>query len=284
MKQYPHPVIGEVNLIVQNLDRTLEFYKNVLGFQVLEQTNEMASLTADGKSVLVRLEQVENVNPRQRTTGLYHIAFLLPNRSDLADIVHHFISTRQQLQGASDHHVSEALYLADPEGNGIEIYIDRAPELWKWDGDQVYMTTQALDIEDLLKDASEAGWKGMPEGTVNGHIHLQVSELQKTKEFYCEGLGFDLMLNYGSQALFIAKEKYHHHIGLNTWNSAGAPAPAENSAGLKSFTIILPNEEAMKQTVQNLEKLHAMVSKADGKVITKDPSGIHIQLTTKEIS
>ncbi|CAM4183177.1 VOC family protein [Lederbergia lenta] len=277
-----HPVIGTVDLIVENLEHTLAFYINVLGFQVLDQTASSASLTADGKTPLLTLEQPEDVKPRKRTTGLYHIAFLLPDRSDLANIVHYFIQTSAQLQGASDHHVSEALYLSDPEGNGIEIYIDREPNTWKWDGDQVYMTTQALDVEDLLKNASDEGWQGMPTGTIVGHIHLQVAELEKTKEFYCEGLGFDAVLNYGSQALFVSKERYHHHIGLNIWNSGGAPAPAKNSAGLKWFTIIFPNNAIMSEAVNRLRKINAWISESDGEVTIKDPSGIYIRLITEE--
>ncbi|MEK3888692.1 VOC family protein [Bacillus sp. FSL K6-3431] len=277
----PYSVIGNVELIVESLERTLAFYIDVLGFQVLEQTNSFASLTVDGKTTLLTLEQVKDVNPRQRTTGLYHIALLLPNRSDLANIIHHFIHTSTQLQGASDHHVSEALYLNDPEGNGIEIYIDRAPDTWKWDGDQVHMTTEALDVADVLKDGTEQGWTGMPKDTIIGHIHLQVSELVKTREFYCDALGFDLMLKYGSQALFVAKDGYHHHIGLNIWNSAGAPAPAENSAGLKRFTIILPDEKALSETIGRLEKINASFTKKDGNLIIKDPSGISIKLTTR---
>ena len=279
MKSYSHPVIGQVDLIVEDLERILPFYIDVLGLQVVEQTDRTASLAADGKTTLLTLEQPDNVKPRKPgTTGLFHIAFLLPHRSDLANLVHHFIQTRYQLQGASDHHVSEALYLADPEGNDIEIYIDRAPEVWKWDGDQVHMTTEALDVENLLKDASETGWTGMPDQTIIGHIHLQVSDLKKAQEFYCNGLGFDLVLNYGSQAAFISKDRYHHDIGLNTWNSAGASAPDENSAGLKLYTILLPNEEAKQQVIRQLEKLEAWMKVEDGKVITRDPSGIHIQL------
>lgn len=277
-------VIGNVVLTVQNLETMLAFYKD-LGFQVLEQSENKASITADGKTVLLTLEQPIDAIPRQpHTTGLFHIAFLLPNRSDLADIIHYFIQSRFPLEGASDHHVSEALYLSDPEGNGIEIYIDRAPEEWKWQDDQVYMTTQALDVEDLLKTSSGAGWQGMPEKTVVGHVHLQVSELQKTKEFYCKGLGFDPVLNYGSQALFISKDRYHHHIGLNTWNSAGAKAPAENSAGLKYFTIVLPTDEERRKVLSQLEEINAWVTEKDGEIITRDPSGIHIHLQTRELS
>ncbi|MCR2821175.1 VOC family protein [Lederbergia panacisoli] len=272
-------IIKQAVLTVQNLDKTVAFYEKILGFKVIERTNEKATVSADGETGLLVLEQNQSAAPRNpKATGLYHIAFLLPERSHLADIVHYFIQTRYPLQGASDHHVSEALYMADPEGNGIEIYIDRNPEKWRWHEGQVYMTTEALDIENLLKDATETGWKGMPEKTVIGHIHLQVAELEKNREFYCDGLGFDVVLHYGSLALFISKNKYHHHIGLNTWNSKGAPAPAKNSTGLRNFTLALSNEEEMQKIKQQLEKLNASFSLEEGKVITRDPSGTEIVL------
>ncbi|MBW8348586.1 VOC family protein [Bacillus sp. IITD106] len=272
-------VIKQAVLTVQNLERIVDFYEKVLGFKVIERTNEKASMSADGETALLLLEQRKDATPRNpRAAGLYHIAFLLPYRSDLADIVQYFIQTRYPLQGASDHHVSEALYLADPEGNGIEIYTDRDSEKWEWQGQQVYMTTEPLDVENLLREATEAGWKGMPEKTIIGHIHLQVAELQKTQEFYYDGLGFDLILRYGSQALFMSKNKYHHHIGLNTWNSRGVPAPSENSTGLKYFTIGLPNNDEKEKIIQQLQKINASFSEGHGKIITKDPSGINIVL------
>ncbi|MBS4196038.1 VOC family protein [Lederbergia citri] len=272
-------VIKQAVLTVQNLERSVDFYEKVLGFKVIERTNEKASISADGKTALLSLEQRKDATPRDpRTSGLYHIAFLMPNRSHLADIVHYFIQTRYPLQGASDHHVSEALYLADPEGNGIEIYIDRDPEKWIWQGDQVYMTTEPLDVENLLQEATETGWKGMPEKTIIGHIHLQVAELEKTREFYYDGLGFDLILRYGSQALFMSKNKYHHHIGLNTWNSKGVAAPSENSTGLKYFTIALPNNEEKQKIMEQLKKINAPMTEENGKILTTDPSGINIVL------
>lgn len=276
-----HPVISSVNLLVENLQSTMKFYIDVLGFKVLKETETEATLTADGKTPILTLQQPSDIQKRKRSTGLYHIAFLLPNRSDLADIIHYFIKTQYPLQGASDHHVSEALYLADPEGNGIEIYIDRPTDQWKWDDGQVHMTTVALDIESILREASTEGWKGMPEQTLVGHIHLQVNELQKTKQFYCDLLGFEPVLNYGSQALFISKHRYHHHIGMNTWGSAGAPAPAENSAGLKWFTILVPDEKELQAVKDRLQAAGEYIAEEQGSFITKDPAGIRVRLLVK---
>ncbi|MBO1003965.1 VOC family protein [Pseudogracilibacillus auburnensis] len=279
----PESVINQVELNVQNLDHMMKFYQNTLGFQIIEQSEQKIILSADGKSALLSLVKKEGShlnNPR--SPGLYHTAFLLPRRSDLADITQYFIQSQFPLQGASDHHVSEALYLSDPEGNGIEIYIDRPAEDWKWEGDQVYMTTQAMDIEDVLKETSEIGWRGMPAKTIIGHVHLQVANLDSTKKFYCEGLGFDPVLWYGRQALFVSKERYHHHIGLNTWNTAGISISEENTTGLNWFSINLPNKASMDKVIAQLEKINAPFSVEEGQLITTDPSGITIKLLVKE--
>ncbi|RST57570.1 VOC family protein [Siminovitchia terrae] len=273
------PVIGTVTLTVQNIKRMLAFYIDVLGFRVYEQGQKKVSLTADGKTVLLKLEEDKGAKLRPpHTTGLYHIAFLLPERADLADVIKHLAEIRYPLQGASDHDVSEALYLADPEGNGLEIYADRDAASWEWKKDQVFMTTKPLDIDDLLMDASGTGWNGMPSGTLIGHIHLQVSDLEDAKRFYCDGISFDPVLQYGSQALFISWHKYHHHIGLNTWNSAGAGPPEEKSTGLKHFTIFFSDEAKRRKAVARLEKLNAWIIEENGAIITKDPSGIYLIL------
>ncbi|GAC42012.1 VOC family protein [Paenibacillus popilliae] len=277
--RYPHTYVGHVLLAVESLERSLLFYCDILGFKVLEQSCTSTVLTADGITPLVTLEQPDSIQPRNlRKTGLYHIAFLLPSRSELADILQYFIQIGYPLQGASDHDVSEALYLADPEGNGIEIYADRSPDTWSWKGGQVGMATVALQADSLLHEATGRSWTAMPSGTIIGHIHLQVSELEKTEEFYCMGLGFEPVARYGRQALFISSGKYHHHIGLNTWHSAGAPAPDIDSAGLKWFILVLPDEETRKQTVERLRQLHAPVEEEAGKVRTVDPNGIHLIL------
>lgn len=274
-----HSVIGTVTLTVQNVERMLAFYTEMLGLKVYERSSGAVSLTADGKTVLIELEEDTEAKIRNpRTTGLYHIAFLLPDRSDLADVLKHLSQTRYPLQGASDHDVSEALYLADPEGNGIEIYTDRDEHLWKWEQDQVFMSTKPLDIDDLMNNVSEAGWTGMPDKTVIGHIHLQVSDLDEAKQFYCEGIGFDPVLRYGSQALFISWRNYHHHIGLNTWNSARQGPPKEKSTGLKHFTILFSDEDERRAAIARLEKLNAWINDEGGTIITKDPSGIHMIL------
>jgi catechol 2,3-dioxygenase len=279
--QPPVTFVGQVNIKVQSLERSLTFYQEVIGFKVYEKTDKSAKLTADGKTVLLSLEQPSDVIPKKgRTTGLYHFALLLPERSDLAKILKHFLQTGHPLQGASDHLVSEALYLADPDGNGIEIYTDRPASKWEWNEQHVVMATQALDAENLLAEGVEQAWNGLPAGTVMGHIHLHVAELAKTEEFYTKGLGFDVVSRYGPQALFISSGKYHHHIGLNTWNGVGAPKPPANSVGLESYTLVLPDEVSLKDTVVRLQEIGAAVEEERGVFITEDPSGNRIILET----
>ncbi|MFS0645496.1 VOC family protein [Siminovitchia sp. 179-K 8D1 HS] len=274
-----HPIVGEIQLTVRDIERTAGFYQHILGLQLLNRTGSSASFTADEKSVMLTLAESKNAKPRAPgTAGLYHMAFLLPNRPYLADVLKHFIQIRLPLQGASDHHVSEAIYLADPEGNGIEIYADRPKEEWRWKNDQVFMTTTALDAENLMQEASAAGWQGMPAAAVMGHIHLQVADLASSEHFYCNGLGFDKMLHYGSQALFISKHRYHHHIGLNTWNSIDAPPPEENSTGLKRYSILFPSKEEREKAARQLEKINASIFVKNDIIMTKDPSGIRIYL------
>jgi catechol 2,3-dioxygenase len=275
----PTTFVGHVKIKVQQLERSLPFYKEILGFDILEQTASTAKLTTDGKTSILSLEQPENVTPKQgRTTGLYHFAILLPEQSDLANIVVHLVNKGIRF-GSSDHLVSEALYLHDPDGNEIEIYIDRDPSKWNWNGDEVAMAVDPLNFENLLTFATpDHPWQKMPAETVMGHIHLHVSELNKTEEFYVKGLGMDVVNRFGAQALFLSYGKYHHHVGVNTWNGVGAPAPSDNSVGLESFTLIFDNEETRKQAVTNLKQIGAEVVEKDNHFITFDPSGNAIEL------
>ncbi|MFG6117658.1 VOC family protein [Thalassobacillus sp. B23F22_16] len=275
----PITFVNRVNIKVQHLERSLEYYQEVIGLKILEQSNNKAKLTADGKTCILSIEQPDNVIPKQgRTTGLYHFAILVPSRSDLANIVQHLIAKGIRL-GSSDHLVSEALYLNDPDGNGIEIYVDRDPSVWEWRNGEVAMTVDPLDFANLLKDGdSEKAWDGLPADTVMGHIHLHVSHLHEAEEFYTKGLGFEVVNRFGDQALFISAGNYHHHIGLNTWNGVGAPEAPQNSVGLESFTILMPDEEYRKNVVASLERIGATVTEDNGIVTTKDPSGNRIHL------
>lgn len=276
----PSTFVSHVNIKVEDLNKSLQFYQHIMGFHILDRTSSTARLTTDGKTSILSLEQPEDVLPKQsRTTGLYHFALLLPQRKDLANIVLHFADNDIRF-GASDHLVSEALYLHDPDGNEIEVYIDRDPSEWKWDGEEVAMAVDPLDFERLLKNTVPGGaWEGLPEETLMGHVHLHVSELEKTEAFYVNGLGLDVVNRFGNQALFLSYGKYHHHIGVNTWNGVGALKPAENSVGMESYSLIFPDEEAVQTTIVNLHDIGASVTVENGRRITYDPSGNRIELT-----
>ncbi|MEG9295615.1 VOC family protein [Mangrovibacillus sp. Mu-81] len=278
--QHPHAHVSQVTIKVENLSRSLNFYQEVIGFKVLHQSENVASLTADGRSTLLTIEQPENVIRKQPgTTGLYHFAILLPERADLGRILNHFAQKNIKL-GSSDHLVSEALYLSDPDGNGIEVYWDKPASTWTWNGDQVEMAVDPIDARAILAEGKGEPWTGLPPHTLMGHIHLHVAELNETAEFYTKGLGFDVVSKFGNQALFISTGGYHHHIGLNTWNGVGAPRPARESVGLSSFTIHFPSGEERNTAISRLKTLGKHVNQdQNGRISIEDPSGNKLYLT-----
>ncbi|WP_312876209.1 VOC family protein [Paenibacillus alginolyticus] len=209
-----------------------------------------------------------------RRSGLYHYAILVPDRKELAKVIQHFIDIKYPLQGISDHLVSEALYLADPDGNGIEIYVDRPSEDWEWIGEQITMSTEQVNLRSLLSEANGERFTGLSSDTIMGHIHLHVSDLAKAAEFYIQGLGFKVVYQISNQALFISTGGYHHHIGLNIWNGKGVQAPSRNSVGLKFYTIVFTDEITRDSAIKNLALLGYSVN--ENTVV--DPSENHILL------
>ncbi len=274
----PVNFVSEVTINVSDIKKSLDFYQEVIGFKVKSQTGKEAELTADGKTTLLRLHQPSNPINRHRTSGLYHFALLLPERSDLAAFIQH-LATKDIRLGASDHAVSEALYLDDPDGNGIEIYRDRAPEEWSWNDGEVHMVTEPLDVEGVLSTYKDEPFKGLPEDTVMGHIHLHVSDIDEAVRFYTEGLGLEVILKFGPQAVFLGFDKYHHHIAVNVWNGVGAPPPAKNSIGLNHYIIKYHNEEAVQNTVSNLENLGYEVEDTPEGLFSEDPSGNRVLIS-----
>jgi len=260
--------IDSVHLRVISLDRALAFYRDILGFTVVERDGATVALAAspDEPPIITLTEHPDAQRKPQRSTGLYHVAILMPDRPALARVLRRLLVQRYPLGGASDHGVSEALYLSDPDGNGLEIYRDRPRADWQMDGDQVAMVTEALDLENLLADAQEQD-SGVAPGTIIGHVHLHVADLEHAEAFYGGKLGFDMMMRMGQYgAYFMAAGGYHHHLGLNIW--AGPLPPPANAVGLESFTIAIPGEAAWRQVV---ERMGAAIS--DGIASVADPDG-----------
>lgn len=275
----PYTFVELVELKVTDLENSLTFYQEVVGFKVLEKTATKALLTADGQTALLSIEQPTDIIPtHQKTTGLYHFALLLPTREDLGAVLRHFAETNIRI-GAGDHLVSEALYLNDPDGNGIEIYSDRPDTEWTWKDGYVGMDTLQIDAQSILEAGANTQWNGLPEGTVMGHIHLSVKELVETEKFY-NALGLQVVTPYPG-ALFMASGKYHHHVGLNTWNGVGASAPAENVVGLKAFTLVFPSTEELNAAIDQLKAIEVEVIQEDGIFTTKDPSQNKIKMIVK---
>ncbi len=265
--------IGLVTLTVADLARSVRFYEDVLGFRVIEQTQEGASLGAQAGPALLNLSVRPGATPKPaRATGLYHFAILVPDRVALGYSLHRLADTRYPLAGASDHLVSEALYLSDPDGNGIEIYRDRPQENWPRAGDQVVMASDPLDLQGILAEAQRdtGTWSGLPAGARIGHIHLQVADLAEAQRFYHGIVGFDIMAAMPG-ALFVSAGGYHHHLGLNTWQSRGAPQAPAGSAGLRSFTVTVPDHDELERVVAHLEAAAVPVERLQETVVFSDP-------------
>jgi catechol 2,3-dioxygenase len=268
--------MGPVELTVSDLARSLDYYGSSIGLGVRGQEDGRASLGSD--SELLVLDEVPGAQPAPRNTGLFHFALLVPERRDLAAWLAHALREQVPMTGASDHFVSEALYLRDPDGHGIEIYADRPREVWEGKVDR--MTTEPLDLENLLgelDDPEQEPFEALPGGTSMGHVHLQVAEIPETVRFYRDVLGFDLMASYGGQAAFLSAGGYHHHLGGNTWNSAGASQPPDGAAALRRATIVLPSPEVRDEV---LARVAEDDQEAEGPVV-RDPSGNSLLLASE---
>jgi catechol 2,3-dioxygenase len=276
MPEYGIPsrtVPGEVALTVQSLERSAAFYTNILGLEIHDQQDGHAALGV-GETDLVLLNANPKAQPPDRTTGLYHFAIRVPTRPDLAWVLHRLAETQTRVSGFADHQVSEAIYLPDPDGNGIEIYHDRPREKWYGRDGALRMGTDPLDVDDLLAEIKNSGatWNGLPTGTRMGHVHLHVANLEPAIHFYRDILGFDLMMRYGPSAAFLSAGRYHHHVGINTWNGVGAPPPSEDAVGLDYFTLNLPENTDLEILVDHLDQ-KGVSHQSNGRGIwLKDPS------------
>ena len=269
---HPATQIGALKLAIGNLQRSLDFYTRVVGFTLIDQDGSTAALGVETTPLLV-LEELPGARPQPaRTTGLYHFAILVPSRRDLARSLRRLAEARYPLTGVADHLVSEAIYLDDPDGNGIEIYRDRPRETWSWNGGQVRMATDPLDLDGILAEIKEddGGAQGLAAGTRIGHMHLRVADIRQAEAFYHGLLGFDVVSHFPG-ALFVSAGGYHHHLGLNTWQSRGAPEPPAGSAGLRSFTIDVPDADEQARIVERVEAAGARVDRQDREVVVRDP-------------
>ena len=272
--------LGPVRLRVSNLERSLSFYDIALGFRVVRQSEGFAALgAADDDRVLVELHETGGIGPaaQRGRLGLYHFAILLPDRGSLGRFIKHAGKLGIRL-GSADHLVSEALYLRDPDDLGIEVYADRPRDTWRRIGGEIAMASDPLDLDGLLRAAGDGEWQGMPAGTVIGHTHLHVGDLDQARAFYSDALGFDVMTASYPGALFLGAGGYHHHLGTNTWAGAGARATRDDEAGLIEWTIELPDVSALHGVAQSLESAGFAVSREGKDAVTTDPWGTAIRL------
>lgn len=260
--------MGRVHLTVADLDRALAFYRDALGWRVVAGEvpvpvhaaagaggGRTVGLSASGEppAALVLTEQPGARPQPARTSGLYHVAFLHPDRATLARLLRRLLELQVPLEGASDHLVSEAIYLADPDGHGIEVYADRPRDRWPRRDGQLQIDTLPLDLADLLAQAPpDAPWTGAHPAARIGHIHLRTADIAAAAAFYRDLLGFEEVAWYGPRALFLAAGGYHHHIGLNTWAGVGVPPPPPDSVRLVAWAVALPRREALRALAQRV--------------------------------
>ena len=270
----PQTTVGAVRLTVADLQRSLRYYQSAVGLQVIARDGPRASLGVGGRELLA-LEELPGAQPSLGHTGLYHFALLVPERVDLARWLAHAARERVALVGLSDHFVSEAIYLSDPDGHGIEIYWDRPREVWEGLV-AARMTTLPLDVDSLLGELEQPAqeqFDGLPAGTAMGHVHFKVASIADTISFYRDVLGLALMAALGSSAAFLSAGGYHHHVGANTWESAGAPPPAPGSASLLSATLVLADAQERERVLARVQRAGQVAETHPAGPLVRDPSG-----------
>jgi len=274
--------VGPVSLTVADLDAASGFYQRVIGLGHLGDDAAGTVRLGAGDTTLVELIGERDAPPRPRaTTGLFHLAILVPDRAALAAAMRRVGGSGWRFTGASDHLVSEALYLNDPEGNGVEIYRDRPREEWDYRDGQLQMDTLPLDLASLL--AVEGGDpERMPAPTTIGHVHLNVSDIPAAERFYADTLGFEVTIRGYPGALFVSAGGYHHHLGLNVWNGDGAPAPPAGSRGLRHYEVGLPSADDVGQAAARLEAAGFDVEPRNGGIQSRDPAGNGVTARVKK--
>lgn len=277
----PATTLGPAHLQVADLDRSIRFYTDVLGFRLARRDGDTAELTTGGAEVWLRLTALPDAVPHPpRATGLYHVAILVPSRQALARTLRHLAESDYPLSGASDHLVSEALYLDDPDGNGLEIYRDRPREEWPRLNGQIQMASDPIDLRALLAEGldDDRPWTGLDPATRVGHMHLRVSDIAPAVAFYRDILGFDLIIQLGHSAAFLSAGGYHHHIGMNTWESHGGSPPPPNAVGLRIYDIVVPDAAELARVQDRLTAAGVAIDTHDGAIETRDPANNALRL------
>lgn len=271
--------LGRVRLQVADLERSLLFYDKVLGMRVIRRSGESVTLGPHGDDrEIVELRQYASARPvpHRGLLGLYHFAILLPDRAALGRFIAHLAELGERA-GMSDHAVSEAVYLTDPDGLGIEVYADRPRDAWRYDERQIYMTTGHLDAEDLVRAAHGEKWTGMPPGTVLGHVHLYVDDIAEATAFYHDALGFDKVVWSYPGALFLSAGGYHHHLGTNTW-AAGAAKATDEDARLLEWEIVVPTAEDADRAAASVQASGYEAIREENEWRIADPWGTALRL------
>lgn len=277
----PQTRMGRVGLVVSDLARSLDYYQNGIGLRLLRRENGTATLGTAQRELLYLVEQPGAKPVGRGRTGLYHYALLMPSRPALGDELIHLIQSQTPIGGASDHGVSEALYLSDPDGHGIEIYRDRPRSEWpRTASGELAMVTDPLDAEGVMAAAAGTRENEMDPGTVMGHVHLHVASVGDAEAFYVDTLGFDQIQRFGPQASFISAGGYHHHLGLNIWAGAGAPPPEPDAARLLWFECVLPTQAALDDVLERLAQRNLPVVEQDHGWLVRDPSQNGVVLCT----
>ncbi|WP_440409732.1 VOC family protein [Neorhizobium petrolearium] len=270
--------VRAAHLIVSDLAAVSDFYRKIIGLQVIEKPPSGDVLGVRGQPLLTLTTGTGVSRAPRNAAGLFHTAFLVPDRQELAHWLAHAAHNNVQLDGASDHLVSEAIYLSDPEGNGIEVYRDRKPEEWTYHPDgTVAMATERLNLQELYNSAPKQSWNGMADGTAIGHIHLQVGDIPEADAFYRDVLGLKIMARYPG-ASFFATGDYHHHIAANIWNSRGAKAREGNMTGLSDYTVRFNDKAALDSAVAALDAQEIATTKTAEGFSLRDPWGIGLTL------
>ncbi len=283
MKIPDNTKIQSTELRVKDLKRSLNFYSHLIGFKTINQTENSAELSANGKQpyILRLVEDKSAVYRHKGTTGLFHIAIRLPNRKELARVFLRLFNNKVKFQGYSDHIVSEALYLADPDENGVELYADRPKDEWQYDMGQIVMDTLPLNLNVITNELDDRDvWIGIHPDTDIGHIHLNVSDLNKAQKFYSLILGMNVTNSAYNGAMFFSAGGYHHHIGTNVWSSRnGSPAP-DNTMGLISYIIKVPDADYVREIQTRAIDAGLVLNEFDGeKLVLKDMDNIKINIT-----